>query len=359
MTEAETEAPDSTSLIQVICCAVWAALVGVSVPLEIANTILLNSSADESDRRFHAFYVSNLAVLMGGIQLLPLSLKAGKAPATRPKKLWHLAGGICSLPAFFTISAGSKLGSSVVLVVQLAALISTFFLIDIVDGRVQCSQWLKVVALLIVFTGVVLESLGGTSVSQMDAQALVMLALVGVSGVGYALQAKCNNALAQDLGTAARATAVSACVNIIFSIPIDIYIYFGLQIPVALDTKYWYLWLVAGFQSAFYIGSMAYLPSVLGYTGCYVITLGAKLITSLMVDAYGLTGDVLPVTVTRVVAIVTVLLGSVMFNTCAKPKESAYDPGVSLNNDPRSEEEEPEKDELSGSMSSSFVLPNS
>jgi uncharacterized membrane protein YdcZ (DUF606 family) len=188
------------------------------------------------------------------------------------------------------------------------------------------------VALLTIFGGVALDNLGGNASMHQDAEdanVLVLLGLVAISGIGFAMQSKCNNALADDLGSAARATVVSACVNILFSIPIDIYLLCGRQIPVSIDGSYWYFWLVAGFQSAFYIGSMAYLPKVLGFTSCYVITLAAKLVTSLLVDAYGLTGDTVSISLPRVGAVVVVLMGSVMFNACGQSNEPVPDPSAS------------------------------
>jgi uncharacterized membrane protein YdcZ (DUF606 family) len=183
-----------------------------------------------------------------------------------------------------------------------------------VDGMVKLSEYPKVLALLVIFTGVFLESFGSGKSASGGFQALILLPLVAVTGIGFALQSKCNNALAEDLGSSARATVVSACVNLFCSVPINLYIYFGLDVSPSVHKDYWYLWIVAGFQSAFYVGSMAYIPRVLGFTRCYVITLTAKLSVSLFIDSEGLSGEIVPVTVSRVAALIIVLLGSIVFN---------------------------------------------
>lgn len=322
---------DTKHIIYVILCGVWAALVGMSVPLNMVVTIFLNSHADKSDRQYHAFYVATLAVAMGGFEMIPLAIKAEK-PATLPKRWWHLAGGCCALPAFSVVAAGSMMGSQVVLVVQLATLLTTFFVIDVMDGRVRLREHAKVAALLVIFGGTWLES-GGSKTGGMSGgfEAIVMLTLVAISGVGFALQSKCNNALAEDVGSAARASVLSACVNTLVSIPICLFIYFGLNVPVSFSLSSRYLWLAAGFQSAFYVGSMAYLPKALGFTRCYVITLVAKMVTSLVVDACGMVGEPIPLSALRVCALLAVLLGAVIFNSCGNSKDKVVDKARNYN----------------------------
>mmetsp|Transcript_29385 Transcript_29385/g.51490 ORF Transcript_29385/g.51490 Transcript_29385/m.51490 type:complete len:340 (+) Transcript_29385:79-1098(+) len=300
----------------------WAAVLGISVPLGVVNTVFLNSEAAEDDRRYHAVYVANLAVAMGGVELLPWAIRSEK-PMTQPKRWWHLAGGLGSIPVFFAIAATSMLGSQVVLVVQLAALLTTFFIFDLVDGRVRLNDVTKFPALLIIFSGVVLENVDqGAAVSGSSSiEAIAMLALVAVSGMGFAVQSKCNSALAEDLGSAFRASVVSSIVHVVVSVPVELYIFFGCHVPVSLSVNRWVCWLAAGLQSAFYITSMAYLPKVLGFTKCYVISSVAKMVTSLIIDAKGLTGQAIPISMTRVCALVIVLLGSVVFNAAIKPED--------------------------------------
>lgn len=313
-------------LLYMVVCVIWAALIGMSVPMGMVVNIMLNSQADESDQKYHAFYVGNLAVVMGGLELLPLTFCSEK-PATKPKRWWHLAGGVMSLPSFFTTSAGALLGSQVVLVLQLAALLTTFYLCDLIDEKVRLQDYAKSLALLIIFVGVVLEA-DGTGVSMAGSfESIAMIFLVAVTGVGFALSSKCNSALADDLGSAPRASVVSACINTLFSVPINAYIYFGCNIVFSADTRSWYWWLATGFQNAFYTGSMAYLPKTLGFTRCYVITLSAKMVTSLLIDAYGLTGESISVSVKRICALLIVCAGAIWFNTSSKEevKHGDYD----------------------------------
>jgi len=46
-----------------------------------------------------------------------------------------------------------------------------------------------------------------------------------------------------------------------------------------------------------------------------VIVLVAKMVTSLVIDAHGLTGEAIPLSFTRVFALVVVLAGAFMFNS--------------------------------------------
>eukprot|EP00931_Biecheleriopsis_adriatica_P007100 TRINITY_DN108415_c0_g1_i1.p1 TRINITY_DN108415_c0_g1~~TRINITY_DN108415_c0_g1_i1.p1 ORF type:complete len:384 (+),score=64.30 TRINITY_DN108415_c0_g1_i1:64-1215(+) len=296
-------------------CIIWAALIGISVPLELTNTIFLNQTSENP--AYHGFYVSNLAVIMGGLELIPLSFSSS-APWQKPRRWWHVAGGLCSLPAFGTIVAGAQLGTQLVIVTQLGALMGTFLAMDVIDGRVSLSDYAKGLGLLLVIGGIAMESFGGDVRLGSSAASIGMLALVAASGVGYALQSRCNGALADDLGSGARATMVSALVNICCGLPIDAWVFWGTGTSPTFDTRYWYLWLVAGFQSAFYIGSMAYLPKVLGFTTTYVITLSAKLLTSLAIDDLGLVGTAIPIDATRVVSVLCVLGGALMFNMSSK-----------------------------------------
>jgi uncharacterized membrane protein YdcZ (DUF606 family) len=236
-----------------------------------------------------------------------------------------LCGGIFSLPGFFTISAGSMLGTQTVLVVQLASSLVASFIIDCVDGTVAITNYVKIVSLVVIVGGVALENSGGMSLSG-GASAIISLALVALSGIGYALQSKCNTALGNDLGSPARATIVSACVFIVLSLPIDAYLLWGKHVYPMLNPKFWYLWILAGFQSAFYIGSYAYLPKVLGFTSCFVLELVSKMTTSLAIDASGLTGERIPVTAIRICSLAVVLAGAVAHNlTCSRSNDEAQE----------------------------------
>jgi len=190
----------------------WAALVGMSVPLEMCNTVFLNRAS--SQRHLHAFYIANLAVLMGGIEMVPPSFMISK-PWGKPTKWWSVLGGICTLPTFITIAAGAVLGSQLVLITQLAALLGTFLLFDIYDGKVRLSNYPQLLGFAVVLVGVGKMGVGSDISSDSRLEAAIMLFIVAISGVGYALQAKCNGELARDLGSPVRATMVSAMVFIV------------------------------------------------------------------------------------------------------------------------------------------------
>eukprot|EP00747_Dinoflagellata_sp_TGD_P049000 gnl/TRDRNA2_/TRDRNA2_145949_c1_seq1.p1 gnl/TRDRNA2_/TRDRNA2_145949_c1~~gnl/TRDRNA2_/TRDRNA2_145949_c1_seq1.p1 ORF type:complete len:340 (-),score=34.41 gnl/TRDRNA2_/TRDRNA2_145949_c1_seq1:40-1059(-) len=293
-------------------CGVWAALIGVSVPFGMVDTIFLNSEVPADERPFHAFYVNTLCIIVGALELIPLAIKADH-PASRPKSWWHLAGGICAIPSFFTIPAARQLGTEAVLIVQLAAQLATFFVLDLLDGRLTMAEYVKIVALIIIFGGAVLEHVDGIFID-VTVYSLVSFLIVAISGCGFALQSKCNTALALDVGNSARATIVSAGIYVVFSLPIQIYILCGRHVYPRLNFAYWDYWLFAGFQSAFYIGSYAFLPKILGFTTCYVITLVAKLFTGLVIDASGLEGEIIAISFTRVIAMVIVLAGAIVYN---------------------------------------------
>lgn len=316
---------------KVILAVTWAFLVGISIPLESCNTSLLNSKAKNtfpagsSDVSWHGFYISDIAVAMGGMQLLIPSFYS-KVEWKRPSKWWSYFGGVCSLLGFITVSAAPILGVQLMLMIQMIGLLGTFFLIDICLGSVKLSDWQKPVGFSIALLGVAIDNLSMFSDTS-EITSSWMLHFVGtfLSGVGYALQARCNGALAEDLGGPARAASVSAVVNIVAGAPIILWIAFSLEVPVTLDLWLWPLWLVAGFQSAFYIGSMAMLPKILGFTTCYLAVLSSKLVCSSFVDEFGLGGKVVEITWNRIVSLAVVILGSFIFNSAslALPAEEA------------------------------------
>merc|ERR1712129_553328 len=152
--------------------------------------------------------------------------------------------------------------------------------------------------------------------------AMVLLAGVFVTGGGYALQAKFTSRLARDFGTTGRATAFNALVNTLASLPIDAVICWGLGEPPVLSLLDWPLWLFVGFQSAFYIGSLAALPSVLGYTASFLILLIGKLTSSTVTDALGVTGKVVPFGWIRGVCSVLVIAGTILFSLECGPAQA-------------------------------------
>merc|ERR1712187_296060 len=80
----------------------------------------------------------------------------------------------------------------------------------------------------------------------------------------------------------------------------------------------WPMWLVVGAQSAFYIGSLANLPGILGFTITYLLALLGKLASSSVVDAYGWSGRLVQFGWFRGLAFACVLVGSALFS---KPED--------------------------------------
>jgi len=239
-----------------------------------------------------------------------------------------MGGGVCALPSFFTIAAGAMLGSQLVLITQLAAVLSTFLLMDVMDGKIELSNYMRLGGFALVLCGVVLDNLE-MDVGAVDSiRAVGLLGCVALSGVGYGLQARCNGCLAEAVGSSVRATTVSACVYIVCSLPVMWWLRYHKNVEVHLDPRHWYLWMLAGFQSAFYISSMAKLPKLIGFTTCYTITLGSKLSTSLLIDYAGWTGTYIPLNASRLVSLSCVFVGAVIFNAM-KSKDDPEKPLLS------------------------------
>merc|ERR1712226_1199522 len=99
-------------------------------------------------------------------------------PWKRPTRFWKLLGGACSITTFVTIPAGALLGSQLVLVTQLAALLTTFLLMDLIDGKVKLSNYLRLGGFFLVLAGVTLDNAGLDFGKAASMEALIMLALV-------------------------------------------------------------------------------------------------------------------------------------------------------------------------------------
>jgi len=229
------------------------------------------------------------------------------------------------LPAFITTAASPFLGMQLTLMVQLVGIIGTFFAFDIIDGNVRLRDWEKLFGFLVAVLGVGVDNIGAfRGETPITGKWIIFMISVFVSGIGFALQSKCNNVLAQDLGSPARAAMVSALVSLVAGMPVVLWIWLGEDVPLRIDPSLWWLWILAGAQSALYIGSMAILPKLLGFTTSYMLILAAKLITSTFVDAFGLVGTVMPVSWSRLLSLALVLLGASTFNsTCGSSSKKA------------------------------------
>merc|ERR1712032_173539 len=119
---------------------------------------------------------------------------------------------------------------------------------------------------------------------------------VALAGASYALMAKCNTQLARDLGETSRAVMVCACVTVVASLPLCATLYFWLHVKPVFLLSDWPKFVFAGLQNAFYIGSMSVLPSLQGYTVCFMAVQGGSLCASTLMDAMGIAGKEVPLT---------------------------------------------------------------
>mmetsp|Transcript_76193 Transcript_76193/g.176768 ORF Transcript_76193/g.176768 Transcript_76193/m.176768 type:complete len:366 (-) Transcript_76193:91-1188(-) len=293
----------------------WALLVGASVTANLVVGVVLNKRAPQASRDAHSVYITNLSVLLGALLLLPRCFTA-RAPCSRPKRWWSLAGGICTLPTFLCLPAGALLGSQVVLLTQLVAMLGTALIFDVHKGRVQLTDVSRLGGFAVVLTGVVVEVVGARGAGRSGLTVVAALFLLGVfaSGVGYALQAKSNSRLAKDVGSTARSTAISSAVTLVACLPLDIVLsaLYGVTPVVSLKDRW--LWLFVGAQSAFYIASLSRLPGYLGYTTSYLMLLLGKLASSSVADAVGLTGTKVPFDWIRALALFLVFFGTGLFS---------------------------------------------
>lgn len=294
---------------------VWTLAVGATVTVQMCCSVAINSRASEELRQYNAFYIATIQVVLGGLYLVPPSV-ISKQPIKKPTRWWSTLGGLCSLPSFVTTPAGQLCGVQQVLLAQLLGMLSAALVFDLRRGSLKLKEVWRLGGFGLVTLAVTIENLGSSSSSGEGNTVLAMVLLGGtfVTGAGYALQAKFACRLSRDLGNTFRATAFNALVSTLANLPISAVICWGLGKPPVLSWADWPYWLFVGFQSAFYIGSLATLPSVLGYTASFLILLVGKLASSTLTDAYGVTGTVVPLDWLRGICLVMVLAGTTLFS---------------------------------------------
>jgi len=313
--------------VSAVFAIIWALTVGISVPIDVCNQNFLNRYASERgvDSNLHAFYIVQLSLAMGALLLAVPSFRSREVWRP-PTRWWSWMGGICSLLGFITVSATPLLGVQLMLTVQLLGILMTFFVLDILEGTVRWSDWHKHFGFATVVLGVAIDNLSALEGTQRISSSWIFHFLGTLfSGIGYALQAKCNKALAQDVGGSARAAMVSAAVSFIAGVPIAVYLTYDRDVPLTLDAHLWPFWILAGSQSAFYILSMATLPKCLGFTFSYLAILCSKLSFSALADELALSGTRVPLSVNRVLSLLLVIVGAYAFNACGRQGSFAVD----------------------------------
>lgn len=315
----------------------WAFIAGITLPIATTNNAILNTRSDFP--KYQAFYTSWLGIALGGLAVLPIAyLSASQCKA--PTQWWSISGGLWTLPAFGILIAAPNLGIQLTLLIGLVTQLSTTLLLDRLDGRYIFSSPTRLLAVGIVLFGVFLDHPNATasfiSTSEhtrllyvsssthhivesplMDQPMIRDVLLSAVAGLGYTLQSKCNNVLSKDVGSAAGATAVSAAVNFLASLPIIWFLTARLNKWPTFLLQDWLRFAFAAFQSAFYIGSLAIVPKFIGYTTAFVAVHCGSLVASLVCDATGTLGKFIPVSTSRAIAVVLVLVGVWLFSRAA------------------------------------------
>jgi len=306
-------------------CA-WAACVGVSVTLQLLNSVTLNRYS--ADPTYHSVYISQITVLLGGLVAAPSATLEPK-PWSLPRQWWTLLGGLCTVPQFALIAAGPYFGTEITLLGLLLGQLGTAFLVDVFNGKLALENWPRLLGFAIVLGGIVANSLslGGGPRQPLQGQlglqpALMLLGCVA-TGSGYALQAMCNGGLAEDLGHPARATVVCTVTNVLSNLPLLAAVYWGLHVMPVVSLSDWPRFLFAGVQNAFFIGSLSVLPRHLGYTLTYMCIQTSNLAASAVSDAYGLSGHLVPASFQRLASIACVVLGAGLFSAYESPSSRA------------------------------------
>jgi len=282
-------------------------------------TLRLNGHVPPGRSEYHAIYTTTVAVVIGGLILLPHAVLC-KEPWGRPRKFYSLLGGAMIVAEFLTVPAFRHLGVQIVLLAMLSGMLAGGMAFDCAGGKIGRTEHRRIFGFVLVLAAVGLNYGGdmlfpkaAAEAVEFTAESLMYVVISFLCGIGYALMAKCNSQLAQELGSASRATVVCALVVVICRIPLMIWIFFGKGIEPELFISDWKWWLCASAQSALYNGSLAILPGLLGYTVNYVVMLVGKLGGSAIIDAAGLSGHLVKMDLPRVVSMILVLLGVLMF----------------------------------------------
>lgn len=313
----------------------WAFLAGVSIPLGTANHAILNTRSDHP--KYQSFYTTLLSTVLGGIAVVPLACTSPSL-VKAPCKLWSLLGGLCSIPAFGVLIAAPDLGIQISLLILVGAQLLMTLVLDHLDGRMLLSSPIQLLGLGCVFCGILTDSQAGPHFSHHQPRLLSAveesfpthvlvrdIVLSALCGIGYTLQAKCNNTLAKDVGSGAGATSVSSAVNLFASLPIAWFLCISMNRWPTFLLSDWPRFAFGAVQSAFYIGCLSVVPSRIGYTASFMsVQLGSLLVSSI-VDASGVLGNYVPFTMWRASGLTFVVVGLWLFSSQSKSPSEALD----------------------------------
>eukprot|EP00927_Polykrikos_kofoidii_P076387 TRINITY_DN7341_c0_g1_i3.p1 TRINITY_DN7341_c0_g1~~TRINITY_DN7341_c0_g1_i3.p1 ORF type:complete len:377 (-),score=47.71 TRINITY_DN7341_c0_g1_i3:197-1273(-) len=298
-------------------------VVGASVTLQLCSTVTINSRPPAWESNYHAAYVTSAFYIIGIVILIPGSILA-PAPWGKPTRWWSVTGGLWTITTFCTVSGSAILGTQVVLLLQLCAMFGCALLFDFIDGKVSCANTGRLGGFLVVLAGAALDAFSPAKAAKdsgsddtsdrFGLEAIAVILGVAVSGIGYALQARCNGALADDVGSMMRASAICALVSFVVCLPLETYFYFDKKALFYFSVDDWPFWLFGGFQNSFYVASLAVLPQKLGFTTSYLALLLGKLVASSITDELGLGGKVIHFSIFRLASVSLVLCGTALFS---------------------------------------------
>jgi len=297
----------------------WSLAVGASVAACGVFSLRLNGHVQPGRSEYHAIYIATISIAIGGLLLLPSALM-NKEPWGKPRSRYSLLGGVMIVAEFVTVPAFRHLGVKIVLLAMLSGMLAGGMVFDCASRKLRWSEPRRIVGFSIVLIAVVLNYGGdilfptaGAEVKEFTAESFMWVIISVFCGFGYALMAKCNSQLALELGSASRATVVCAVVVVICRIPLMWWIYVGKGIHPELFASDWPWWLLASAQSALYNGSLAVLPGLLGYTVNYFVMLVGKLAFGAVIDAAGWTGHVVKLDLSRILSMLLVMAGVLIF----------------------------------------------
>lgn len=251
-----------------LLACIWAFLAGASVALQVGGGVVLNDTT--SPQLPHSAYVFVGCLAVGALWLMLLQQLQGGATPKRPKYIWSCCGGMLIAPAFVCTPAAALLGTQLTLTLLLLGMMSSAFLFDCLASRISISRYF-LAGIILSLGAVAIQSFA--SVGQVSGNEItcVLYALGAVgAGISYSLQAKMNKRLALDLGSSARSAAFCNITAMIWGLP-TCFVLVKADVPLEFRASDWWIWLLCGFQSAFYTCSLAELPKSLGYSPTFIL----------------------------------------------------------------------------------------
>eukprot|EP00449_Zooxanthella_nutricula_P056169 CAMPEP_0198553096 /NCGR_PEP_ID=MMETSP1462-20131121/79849_1 /TAXON_ID=1333877 /ORGANISM="Brandtodinium nutriculum, Strain RCC3387" /LENGTH=319 /DNA_ID=CAMNT_0044283773 /DNA_START=1 /DNA_END=956 /DNA_ORIENTATION=- len=289
-------------------------LCGASVILQCCCSAELTKRVDTEDQPQQGIVISTVAQLLGALFVTPRALLSPK-PWGRPRQWWAFSGGLLVTTALVLPWASVQLGVQAMVLLQLIAMLSCTVFLDCLKGTLLKTDFLRLGGFCLVVGGAMVDVVSGSAASKGGSSVGMQIFLAAcciISGVGYVVMAKGNAVLAEDLGSMSRAMMASCVPFSIVAVPVSA-ILVANGFPHYSDGD-WKFWVFIGAQNAFYTGSLAIIPTRLGYTATFLVLLAGKLTTSSYTDHIGFGGKNRRFDWLRACALALVLLGTALFN---------------------------------------------